>query len=334
MYGDDADWSAHKSAVSAYMRKGKDTEISALQAKAMSVDSNQDGGFFVMPDTSGRIVQQVYETSPMRRLASVQTISTDALEGIYDLDEAAAAWVGEQGARNETASPKVNMWRIPVHEIYAEPRATQKLLDDANVDVEAWLAGKVANKFARAEAQAFVSGDGVGKPRGFLTYATSANAPTATSWNVIQYLNTGVNGDYAGSGLGGDNLINLHGLLKAEYLPGSVWAMNRTTKAKTRTLKDPDGNYLLQLDFRQGLSETILGYPVENFEDMPNYTGTGALAVAFGNFASCYQIVDRVGIRVLRDPFTAKPFVKFYTTKRVGGDVINFEAVKVLRFSA
>lgn len=331
MFGAEADWAQHKAAVSQYMRNGRGP-IEDLQAKAMSVDSNQDGGFLVMPDTSGRIVQQVYETSPMRQLASVQTISTDALEGIYDLDEASVGWVGERDTRSETNTPKVNMWRIPVHEIYAEPRATQKLLDDAGVDVEAWLAGKVSDKFARAEAAAFVTGDGDKKPRGFLTYATSANVPGATTWNFIQFTNTGQASDFASTDPA-DVFITCHGLLKAPYLANARWAMNRTTLAHARKLKTAnDEAYLLQMDFRAGLNETILGYPVERFEDMPSYNSSGALAIAFGDFRAAYQIVDRIGIRVLRDPFTAKPWVKFYTTKRVGGDVVNFEALKVIRF--
>nr|WP_297388245.1 phage major capsid protein [uncultured Roseateles sp.] len=325
----EADFKAHRAAVNAYLRKGRQ-DIAELQAKAMSVDSNPDGGFFVTPDTSGRIVQLVYETSPMRQVASVQTISTDKLEGTYDLDEAEAGWVSERGTRNETGTPQINRWEIPVHEMYAEPRATQKLLDDSSVNIEQWLAGKVASKFSRQENTAFVTGNGVGKPRGFLTYP--AGTPTADAIRVIQQINTGASGTFAASNPA-DFFMDVIGALKEVYLSGARWAMNRSTKAAVRKLKDADGAYLFAMDFSQGVRETVLGYAVTGMEDMPAIAAD-SLSIAFGNFAEAYQIVDRMGVRVLRDPFTAKPWVKFYTTKRVGGDVVNFEALKLVKFAA
>jgi HK97 family phage major capsid protein len=336
MYGievekaDEAVYVEHKKALQHYMRKGSTGKLAEFQAKAMSVDSNADGGYWVMPDTTGRIVTKVFESSPMRQYAAVQGISTDALEGDYDLDEAGSGWVSERGTRAETTTPQTGQWRIPTHELYAEPRATQKLLDDSMVDPEAWLSGKVSVKFARDEANAFVVGDGNGKPRGFLTYADGV--PTKGAWKVIERVKTGVDANFAAAPAGPDIFFDLLGKMKDEYLNGAIWAMNRFTRAAARKLKDTDGNYHMQMDVTQGLRITILGFPVVAFNDMPNYNVADALAIAFGNFGAAYQIVDRIGIRVLRDPYTAKPYVKFYTTKRVGGDVINHEAIKVAQF--
>lgn len=338
MYGGNQDiatdelYLQHKAALVRFMRKGDDSKLHEFQAKAMSVDSQADGGYWVMPDTTGRVVAKVFESSPLRSYAAVQGISTDALEGDYDLDEAGSGWVGERSDRTETTTPQVGQWRIPVHEMYAEPRATQKLLDDSMVDPEAWLSGKVSAKFGRDEATAFVTGDGNGKPRGFLTYANGV--PTKGAWKVIEQVKTGVNGAFAAAPAGGDIFLDVEGKMKDEYKSGLIWAMNRLTRAAARKLKDSNGDYVLQMDFSAGVKSTIIGIPVVAFSDMPDYTTTGALGIALANFGTAYQIVDRIGIRVLRDPFTAKPYVKFYTTRRVGGDVINHEAIKLAQFSA
>lgn len=310
----------------AWMAKGS---VGSWVEKAMSVDSDPEGGYLVMPDTSGRIAGLVYETSPMRQVAAVQTISTDALEGLRDLDEAGAGWVSERGSRTATDSPQLGKYRIPVHEIYAMPEATQKILDDAEIDPESWLAGKVADKFARTENTAFVTGDGVGKPRGFTTY--TAGTPSATTYDVVEQNATGVSGDFAASDPANIMFDTVYSL-KAPYRQGAVWAMNRTTQAAVRKLKDGDGNYLLTPDFRSGsLGVSMLGFSIVEFEDMADIAAN-SLSIAFGNFGVGYQIVDRTGVRVLRDPFSNKPYVQFYTTKRVGGDVVNFEAIKLIKF--
>lgn len=317
----------YKAAFVEYLRKD-DRVLAADETKALSVGSDPDGGYVVDPDTSGRIVMKQFETSPVRQYASVQVISTDALEGLFDLDEAASGWVSETGSRPETGTPQLKPWRIPVHEQYAEPRATQKLLDDAYINMEDWLAAKVAEKFSRTENAAFVNGTGVGQPRGFLTYAHGTTLP-----GTIEQVATGVNGGFAAAPAGADKLISMVYGLKTNYRNNGVWFMNRTTTAGVRLLKNSDGSYLWQPSIAAGQPSTLLGYPVATFDDMPDYTTNGALAIAFGDLAQAYQIVDRLGIRVLRDPFTAKPYVKFYTTKRVGGDVINFEAIKLLKFA-
>lgn len=319
---------AYKAAQNAYLRKG-DQLLTPDEAKALSVGSDPDGGYVVDPDTSGRIVRKIFETSPVRQYASVQVISTDALEGLRDLDEASFGWVGETSSRAETGTPQLQKWRIPVHEMYAEPRATQKLVDDAAIDMEAWLADKVSDKFARAENAAFVNGTGTDQPRGFLTYPAGTDNP-----GQIQQLKTGVNGDFAADPDGGDRLIDMIHAIKSPYRANGVFAMNRTTLGGVRLLKDSQGRMLWQPSLAAGMPSTLLGYPVANFEDMPSYTTTGALGIGFADFAELYQIVDRLGVRVLRDPYTAKPYIKYYTTKRVGGDVSNFEAGVFLKFAA
>lgn len=305
-----------------YLRKGEAEGLANLETKALSVGSDPEGGYAVTPEMSGRIATTIFESSPIRSIAAVETISSDALEMLVDKDEAASGWVGETATRTETATPDLAKARIPVHELYAEPRSTQKLLDDANFNVDDWLARKVADKFARDEATAFVGGTGVGQPRGFTTY------PAGTAWSQIEQVNSG-----AASAITADGLISLQNALKQGYLARAVWVMKRTTIGEVRKLKDANNQYLWQPGLAQDQPPTLLGHRVVAADDMPA-VAANALAIAFGDFTSAYTIVDRVGIRVLRDPFTAKPYVKFYTTKRVGGDVVNFEAIKIQKIAA
>jgi HK97 family phage major capsid protein len=319
---------AYKAAQLKYARKGMDA-LEPEERKALSVGGDATGGFVVYPDMSGQIVTKVDETSPMRAYASIQVISTDALEGLFDLNRASAGWVSETGARAQTNTPDLGKWRIPVHELYAMPAATQQLLDDAAINMEAWLAAKVALEFALTENTAFVTGDGVGKPRGILSYADGTTLP-----GTVERFNTGADGAFAAAPNGGDVLIDaLHGL-KAQYRANAAWFMNRTTTKMVRKLKDSDGAYLWSPGIAAGQPATLLGYPVASFEDMPSGTTTGATAIAVADMRAAYQIVDRMGVRVLRDPYTSKPNVLFYTTKRVGGDLVNFEAIKLVEFSA
>jgi HK97 family phage major capsid protein len=321
-----ADLDAYNTAFDAFIRKGEEI-MGAEERKALQVGNDPDGGYVVNPDTSGRIVQRVFETSPMRAYASVQVISTDALEGLFDLNEASSGWVGETDARAETNTPQIGKWRIPVHELYARPHATQKLLDDASINMEAWLAAKVADKFARDESAAFVNGNGVNRPRGFLTYGAGTTLP-----GQIEQLPTGASGAFAAAPNGGDVLVDALYSLKAPYRANAVWAMNRSVLRAVRKLKDSDGAYLWQPGIQAGQPSAIMGYPVASFEDMPNL-GANSLSIAVADWREAYQIVDRVGIRTLRDPYSSKPYIQFYTTKRVGGDVVNFEAIKLIRFN-
>jgi len=324
---------AYKSAFDAFMRhKGDDKLMSADQLKALSVGSDPDGGYVVDADTSGRIVGRIFETSPMRQYANVQAIGTDALEGLHDTDEASFGWVGETGARSETTTPQLDKWRIPVHEMYAKPSATQKLLDDANINMEAWLQGKVTNKFTRAENSAFVTGNGVDRPSGFATYPDRASADVFEIGAVEQF-DTGANGAFAAAPNGGDVLIDALYALKMQYRNNATWFLNRKTTGAVRKLKDSDGAYLWQPGIAAGQPATILGYAMASFEDMADLA-TGSLSIAVGDMNEAYQIVDRIGIRVLRDPYSNKPYVEFYSTKRTGGDMVNFEALKLVNFKA
>ena len=209
-------------------------------------------------------------------------------------------------------------------------KASQQLLDDAAIDVGLWLVGKVSTRFAQKEGAAFVSGDGVGKPRGFVDYgATAVTTDDATRpWGKLQYVPTGVADNFGTTP--GDALIDLTAELKSEYLPNASWLMNRRSAAKVRKFKDGDGNYLWQPNAQQGNPPLLLGYPVRLAEDMPS-VGAGTFPVAFGDFRRGYTIVERLGLRVLRDPYSEKPYVLFYCYNRVGGDVTNFEAIKLLK---
>ena len=321
------DMDGYKAAFDTFIRKGEEV-MGVEERKALSVGSDPDGGYVVNPDLSGRIVMKVFESSPMRAYASVQVISTDALEGLFDLNEASSGWVGETDSRSETNTPQLGKWRIPVYELYAKPKATQKLLDDASINMEAWLASKVAEKFARDEANAFVVGNGVNKPRGFLTYGSGTTLP-----GTIEQFPSGVNGALAASPDGGDVLINALYGLKQQYRANATWFMNRASTKLVRKAKDSNGSYIWVPGIAAGQPASLLGYPVASFEDMPD-PATNSLSIAVGDMREAYQIVDRIGIRTLRDPYSAKPYVEFYTTKRVGGDVVNFEAIKLIKLGS
>jgi HK97 family phage major capsid protein len=328
--GDVETFRAYKKAFNKYLRKGADS-IGTDARNALQVGADPAGGYFVEPDSSGRIVKLIFESSPIRQIADVQPISTDTLEGFNDLDEVSTGWVGEQAARPETNTPEAGKWRIVVAEQYAMPKTTQKLLDDAQVDVGAWLEGKTADKLSRTENAAFVGGDGVNKPRGFTTYPVLAGAPAKANWGKIAQVNSGAAGAFAAVNPG-DKLIDLVFGLKAAYRIGANFIMARATVAEARKLKDGQGNYLWQPDFSTQQGARLLGFPIVEAEDMPALAAN-SLSLGFGNFKVGYQIVDRQGIRVLRDPFTAKPYILFYTTKRVGGDVVNFEAIRLMKFA-
>ena len=317
-----ASHSEYSKAFRNYLRKGMDGGLEALQTKALSVGSDPDGGYLVTPHMSSKIVQSIFETSPMRQLASVETISSDALELIDDHDQAAAGWTSETGAITETSSPTLAKRNIPTHELYAQPKATQKLVDDSAIDIESWLSGKIADIFSRKENTAFVSGSGVGQPRGILTYAAGTN------WGQIQQVTSGSSGAVTA-----DAIINLFYSLKDTYSKRANFLMNRTVVQSVRLLKQATTNqYMWQPGLAAGAPDTLMGIPVHMAADMP-VAASNSLSIAVGDFQAAYQIVDRKGINILRDPFTEKPFVKFYATKRVGGDVVNFEAIKLMKLA-
>jgi HK97 family phage major capsid protein len=264
----------------------------------------------------------------MRSVSRVTAISTDALELLQEKGSADVGWVAETAERPETGTPELQKVRIPVHQIYAKPRASQKLLDDASVDIETWLAQKIAEKMTLTENAAFINGDGNGKPKGFLAYDTVEVGKG--EWGKFEAVVSKENDALTD----GDVLLEAFHALKAPYLRDASWLMARSALAAIRKLKGGDGHYLWQPRMSEGTPSTLLGYPVVVTDDMPALqAGRPSVAVAFGNFREAYQIVDRAGLHVLRDPFSAKPYVEFYATKRVGGDVINFDALKFINFA-
>ncbi len=299
-----------------------DRALGQDEMKALSVASDPDGGYLVPTAMSQRIVEKVFETSQIRDLATVETIGTSELDVPADEDEAAAGWVGEQATRAETATPTRGMRKIIVHELHASPRATQKLLDDASQDQESWLSRKVGGKFARLENTAFVNGNGVNKPRGMLTYAAGTGA------SQINQINSG-----SATLLTADGIKGLPMELKEPYQNNAWWLMKRSSLKAVLLFKDSNNQYLWRPGLEQKGPSSLGGYSVRMADDMPA-VGAGALSIIFGDIRQAYTIVDRIGVRVLRDPFTAKPFVVFYTTKRVGGDVVNFEAIVIQKVAA
>lgn len=325
-------YALYKSAFFSLVRHGDIERLSADERKAMSAGSDPDGGYLLPTPTVGRMVKKVYEQSTMRQLANVLTISTDALEGIVDNDEADAGWVSEIGTRNDTDTPQVGKYRIEAHEMYAQPKVTQKLIDDAATDVEAWLADKVADKFARVEGAAFWTGDGVGKPRGLAAYATAATGDGSRAWGTFEHIKSGADGAFASTKA--DPLQDLIGAFKDQYLQNAAFVMRREVRTAIRKMKEATSDrYLWEPSLQAGQPDRLLGYPVRIDQYMPALA-KDSLSLAFGDFKEAYTIVDRIGVRTLRDPYTAKPYIRFYSTKRTGGGAINFEAVKFLKFSA
>jgi HK97 family phage major capsid protein len=309
-----------------YMRKR--TPMSeksvAIAKKLMSVDSDVDGGFFVRPEVSDKIIEKVVESNPIRELADVVTISSDSLDVYTDTEELEnGGWVGETEERPETETPKVGMITIPVHEIYANPRVTQKLLDDAFFNIEQWLANKVARSFRLSEATAFLVGDGVKKPKGILSYADD------DSVTGIERIETAAN-----NAITGDFLIDIQTALLEDYQANASWLINRGMIGAIRKLKTTDGAYLWQPGLSVGVGNSLLGAPVKMASGLTGTITANTDAVIYGDFKQGYTIVDRMGIRVLRDPYTKKGFVLFYTTKRVGGGVTNGQALKIGKIKA
>ncbi|MDD3029971.1 MAG: phage major capsid protein [Alphaproteobacteria bacterium] len=326
--------SAHKQAFLTYVTKGFDAGLAPFEnTKALEVINSAEGGYMVPQELSERIVTRQFDTTPMRKIATVMTVSTDAVEMLRDTAEPVAQWVSEIESRTDTADNGIARIRIPVHELYAQPKATQKLLDDAFINVEEWLIAKVAAKFSRAENSAFVTGDGIGMPRGFTSYSAATDDDASRAWGTLQYVATGASAGFASSNPA-DCLFDLMHTLKVGYHPDAAWVMPRAVADRIRKFKENTSQaYIWQPGLQQGQPATLLGFPVVLGEDMPA-VADGSFSVAFGNFKEGYTIVDRIGMRILRDPYTDAPFVKFRCTKRTGGDVVNFDAIKLLSFSA
>ncbi len=313
----------HKTAFNDFMRDVKGKAEIEIFAKAMSTDNKPNGGYLVRPELANFIVDRSFETSPLRLVARVETISSKSLEVLVDDDEADARWVSEGASGGATDTPALGLKEIVAHKIEADPKITVEQIQDSYLDVEAWLQSKVADKFSRTENTAFVTGNGVGKPRGFLTYDDYTSADVYERGKIEQF-NMG-----SASALTSDGLIDLQGLLKEKYQANAVWIMKRSTYTAALKLKGSDQYYFGQEFLKNGISvPTLLGKRVIFADDMPAIA-SNALSVAYGDFSKAYTIVDRVGLQVLKDPYSAKGFMTYYTTKRTGGDVTCFDAIKI-----
>lgn len=313
-------YKAYSGIMDRYLRKGE-RMFGPDEMKALSVGSDPDGGYTVTPEMSNRIIQRQFETTPLRQLATIETISGSALDLLEDPNEFTANWVAEVETNANTATGQIGKRQIVAHQLEARPKATQQLLDDAGIDMEAWTAGKVADKFSRAEANAFVLGDGVGKPRGMTTYTAG------TTWGTVEQVASGANGSatYAG-------LTATMSALKEFYQGNASWLLRRELVGKILALTSSSTPLWIP-SIAVGQPSTLLGAPVRMAADFATLA-TNSLSGAFGDFRAGYTIVDRMGVRLLRDPYTAKPYVEFYTTKRVGGDVVDFDAIKLLKLAA
>nr|WP_233487411.1 phage major capsid protein [Thalassovita gelatinovora] len=318
----------HQKAFAAYLRSGDDDALRGLEldSKAMSSAVNSDGGYLVDPETAATIKSVLQSGASIRKIANVVSVEATSFDVLIDHSDIGHGWATETGSVSETGTPSIDRITIALHELSALPKASQRLLDDSAFDIEGWLSERIADKFARAEAAAFVNGDGVDKPTGFLTHGTVAN--DSWSWGNLGYVATGVDGDFNDA----TEIIDLVYALGAQYRGNASFVMNSKTAGAVRKLKDADGRFLWSDGLAAGEPARLLGYPVLVAEDMPDIA-TGADAIAFGDFGSGYTVAERPDLRILRDPFSAKPHVLFYATKRVGGDVSDFAAIKLLRFA-
>ncbi len=322
----------HQKAFTSYLRTGEDGELRGLdlEGKAMSTAVAGDGGYLVDPQTSASIQSVLRGAASIRQIAKVVNVEATSFDVLIDSTETGAGWASETASATETSTPTIERITIPLHELSALPKISQRLLDDTAFDIETWLAERVADKFSRSEAAAFVSGDGVDKPMGILTHPTVDNDSWA--WGSLGYVPTGTSGGFNATSPG-DGLVNLVYGLGARYRANASFVLNSKTAGIVRQIKDAEGRFLWSDGLAAGEPARLLGYPVLIAEDMPDIA-TDATAIAFGDFGAGYTIAERPDLRILRDPFSAKPHVLFYATKRVGGDVSDFAAIKLLKFSA
>ena len=318
----------HQKAFAAYLRSGDDDGLRGLDVEGKSLNTAvaADGGYLVDPQTSDTIKGTLSATASIRAIAQVVTVDATSFDVLVDHTVMGDAWATETGGLTETDSPQIDRITIPLHELSALPKASQRLLDDTAFDIEGWLAGRIADKFARSEANAFIAGDGVDKPKGLLTYPTVDNDVWA--WGNLGYVPTGSVGGIDNA----DPIVDLVYAVGAQYRANGTFVINSKTAGTIRKLKDNDGRFLWSDGLAAGEPARLMGYPVLIAEDMPDIAGD-AFAIAFGDFATGYTVAERPDLRVLRDPFSAKPHVLFYATKRVGGAVSDFAAIKLLKFA-
>jgi HK97 family phage major capsid protein len=310
-----------------FMVNGDTSEL-----KSMSAGSAADGGYAVPKVIDQTIANQIVNISPIRQVAGIQQISTADFHKLVNLRGTASGWVSETAARPATNTPQFADIKPSMGEIYANPQATQQMLDDVYFNADAWLADQVATEFARAEGASFVSGNGTNQPTGFLNGTPVATADGVRAFGTLQYLPTGVSGNWPATNPA-DLLLSLVFSLKAPFRQNACWVMNKATLSAITQFKDSSGRYILTPMQGPKVPATIFSYPVLEAEDMPTIAAN-SFSIAFGDFSRGYLIVDRIGTRVVRDPFTNKPYVGFYATKRVGGAVVDSEAIKLIKFSA
>jgi HK97 family phage major capsid protein len=318
----------HKKAFDAYVRKGDSFGLSGIESKAMSIGSAPDGGYLVPPETEAEIGRLISKASPFREICDVRQISALVHNKPFNTTGHTVGWIGEAAARPQTTSATLAQLSYQTMELYAMPAATQALLDDAVVNIDDWMAREVQVVFGEQETNAFTNGDGITQPKGFLSYTKVAQG--SWSWGNTGYIATGVAGGFAATNPT-DKIVDLMYSVKAGYRSNARFMLSRNTQAQIRKFKDAQGNYLWQPAQAADSQATLLSFPVTENEYMPDI-GTDVHALAFGDFHRGYLIVDRVGVRVLRDPYTAKPYVLFYVTKRVGGGMQDFDAIKTLKF--
>ncbi|WP_421839748.1 phage major capsid protein [Novosphingobium sp.] len=314
-----------KGFVDGYLRMGRETEL-----KGFSIASPADGGFTVPRAIDTEIARRLLKMSPVRSVANVVQTSTSGFRRLISIGGTASGWASETGARTETASPKFAEIVPPLGELYANPSATQQMLDDAAFDVSTWLAGEIASEFARAEGAAFINGTGTNQPRGFLTGPTAAQSDTARAFGTLQFIASGNANAFDPTPEA--KLIDMVFAMKAALRQGAVWMMNSATLATVRKFKAADGSFLWQAGIVDGQPSRLLGYPVIEAEDMPDIAA-GSFPIAFGNFKAGYLIAERTATTILRDPYTNKPYVQFYATRRVGGQLLDSDAIKLLKIS-
>lgn len=328
----DAHEGLHLKAFDAYLRNGDDDALRGLtlEGKGLNTAVNSEGGYLVDPQTSARIQGALRAASSLRAIANVVQVEAGQFDVLVDHGELGFGWADETDPVASTAAPALDRISIRLHELSALPRASQRLLEDSAFDVEGWLAERIAQKFARAEASAFILGTGGDRPRGFLDHDIVADEDA--DWGELGYVATGTAGDFDANNPS-DAIVDLVYALDAGYRANATFVLNSKTAGAVRKMKDADGRFLWADSLAAGEPARLMGYPVLIAEDMPDIAA-GAHAIAFGDFRSGYTIAERPDLRVLRDPFSAKPNVLFYATKRVGGDVTDFRAIKLLRFAA
>jgi len=326
----------HKKQFERFFRKGVESEeLQAIEQKTLSVGSDPDGGYTVPVQMETAIDRVVTEISNVRQIARVVQVSTASYKRMTGQGGATSGWVGEQESRPQTNTPQLAVQEYPVMELYAMPAATQSILDDAAINIDNWLADEVAIEFAYQEGAAFVNGNGSAKPKGFMQGDKVANDSWA--WGKHGYIATGQSGDWADNssdpGAEATNIIDLVYALKPTFRSNARFTMNRKTVSSVMKLRDADGRPLWHTNLREGQPDTLMGYPITELEDMPDIAAD-SYSISFGDFRRGYIIVDRIGTRVLRDPFSSKPYILFYTTKRVGGGMGHWDAIKHLKFGA